>query len=139
MSNCSRVGNGNNYKMAREQTRPNGMTAEPRDNETTRDEGEEAHRMEKGPGDVSNVSWATGKFFFFLFSFHLTFTNNILGTDPTYGEKGHDEKMTKRTRHPALPTMAASNCLWHGNGEQTTRTPKQQQDHHHCHSTQLPP
>jgi len=84
----------NNYKMVREQTRPNRTTGRwddkmmgrqddkmtgrwddkttgRQDDKMMGDEGEEAHRMEKGPGDVTDVSWATGKFFFFFSHFIL--------------------------------------------------------------------
>ena len=44
--------------------RPDDETTGRPDDETTGNRGEEAHRTEKGPGDVADVSWATGKFFF---------------------------------------------------------------------------
>ena len=101
-------------------------TTRQRGDETTRrrDTRGRRHTERKKAQETSATSPGLLVSFFFLFSFHLTFTNNILGTDPTYGEKGHDEETTKRTRHPAPPTTAASNCSRRGNREQTTRTPK---------------
>ena len=161
VSNCSLVGNGYNYKTAREQhpgTRANRMTAEPQNN------GEMRRRRhtewKKGSRDVVDVSWATGEFFF-LFLFHFHFTNNLLGTNPTYGEegrqKGHNDKK-ERTKGqqrdnkghlaPSTPNHAheqllaawkqraatkgtRAGCNWEGTTMGMTTAQRKHPAHHH--------
>ena len=116
-------------------------TTRRRDDETMGHEGEEAHRTEKGPGDVSDISWATGKFFF-LFSHFILLLLTIFRVQILPMERRGTTRRRRRepgTQHPQPRPRATARGVETGsrrhgrpNDSKTTTTTTVTAPNSHC-------
>jgi hypothetical protein len=85
---------------------------------TMRQDTEKASQIQKHPRDVSDISWATGKFFFFSCFLLFLLTKLILTTDNN--NRDGTKQMTGITGRVRVA------------GKDSTKNRKANDQHHHC-------